>query len=76
MGMGFQQVLHRHGIHPHPTSAKNPQANAICEILHQSIANSMRALAHANPPKDLNDATLLVDTTISTAAYAARASIH
>jgi len=36
----------------------------------------MRALAHHNPPKDLNDATLLIDTAISTAAYAARASIH
>jgi len=36
----------------------------------------MRALAHTNPPKDFNDATLLVDTAISTAAYATRASIH
>jgi len=31
---------------------------------------------HSNPPKDLNDATLLVDTAISTATYAARAAIH
>jgi len=23
IGMGFQQVLHRHGTHLHPTSAKN-----------------------------------------------------
>jgi len=76
IGAGFQAVLHRHGIHPHPTTSKNPQANAICERLHQTIANAIRALTHTNPPRDLNDASLLVDTAISTAAYAARAAVH
>jgi len=75
-GIGFMRMLHQHGIHPHPTTVKNPQANAICERLHQTIANSLRALLHSNPPKDLNDAMLLVDTAISTATYAARAAIH
>jgi len=75
-GAGFQQVLHRHGIEPHPTSVKNPQANAICERLHQTVANGLRALAHHNPPGDMNAATLLVDTAISSASYAVRAAVH
>jgi len=76
IGVGFQQMLHKHGIKPHPTTAKNPQANAICERLHQTIANAIRALTHTNPPRDLNEATLAVDTAISTATYAARAAVH
>jgi len=42
-GIGFMRMLHKHGIHPHPTTVKNPQANAICERLHQTIANSLAA---------------------------------
>jgi len=75
-GAGFQQVLHRHGIQPHPTSVKNPQANAICERLHQTVANGLQALTHHNPPGDMNAATLLVDTAISSASYAVRAAVH
>ncbi len=75
-GVGFQQMLHKHGIKPHPTTAKNPQANAICERLHLTIANAIQALSHVNPPRDNNEATLMVDTAISTATYAVRAAVH
>ena len=38
-GEPFSQMLWHHGIHMIPTSVKNPQANAICEHLHQTIGN-------------------------------------
>jgi len=40
------------------------------------FSNTIRALTHTNPPRDLNEATLAVDTEISTAIYAARAAVH
>jgi transposase InsO family protein len=40
IGWPFQQVLLRHQIAGHPTTAKNPQANSVCERMHQSIGNS------------------------------------
>jgi hypothetical protein len=76
VGDGFQQILKRHGIHSNPTTVKNPQANAVCERLHQTVGNSIRALLHAHPPRTLEDMMLLVDTALSTAAYSARAAIH
>ena len=72
----FQQMLNRHGIEKHPTSVKNPQANAICERLHLTIANIIRVLTQLNPPQTYQEATDLIDQALSTAQYAVRASVH
>ena len=45
IGWPFQQVLMRHNIAGHPTTAKNPRANSVCERMHQSIGNSLRVLS-------------------------------
>jgi hypothetical protein len=42
MGVDFQRVLQRFGIKDVPTSVRNPQSNAICERLHQSVGNALR----------------------------------
>ena len=42
-GIGFQNILRAHGIERRVTSVKNPQANGVCERLHQSIANTLQA---------------------------------
>ena len=76
IGQAFQQVLQTHGIQPKPTTVKNPQANAICERLHQTVENALRPLMHAHPPANIAEASLIVDTALQTAAYAARAAIH
>ena len=60
----------------HPTTAKNPQANAICERLHQTVTNVLRPLLHIHPPQDINEANLIMDTALQTASYSARAAIH
>ena len=73
---GFQQVQQNHRIKPVPTSVKNPQANSVCERLHQSVGNVLRILLHANPPQNVADAGHLIDTALQTAAYAMRTAIN
>ena len=75
-GYPFQQLLQRHHIHRHPISSKNPQANSVCERIHQMIGNALRVLSTLNPPAGLQDAQQLVDTAISNAVFATRATFH
>jgi len=76
VGYHFQQMLRAHGIKSCPTTVKNPQANAICERMHQAVGNSLRALTSLNPPEGLLEAKQLVDTALANAAYATRATVH
>ena len=57
VGNAFQQMLIRNGIHDNPTSSRNPQANSICERMHQVIGNALRVLSTMNPPKGIVEAT-------------------
>jgi hypothetical protein len=36
--------------------AKNPQSNAICERMHQTVNNVLRTLVHTNPPCNMTQA--------------------
>ncbi len=76
IGWHFQQMLQNNGIHSHPTSSKNPQANTICEHIHQSIGNNLRALTTLNPPQGIEDANQLIDTAIANTIFATRAALH
>jgi hypothetical protein len=76
IGHEFQAMLDQYHIAHSPTTVKNPQANAICERLHQTVTNALRPLIHAHPPQNVNDAAFIIDTALSTAAYSARAAIH
>ena len=69
-------MLARNGITSHPTTAKNPQANSICERMHQAVGNTLRVLAGTNLPAGIADAGQLVDTAIATAVYATRCSYN
>jgi transposase InsO family protein len=48
IALPFQQVLLCHQIAGHPTTAKKPQTNSVCERMHQSIGNSLRVYLHYN----------------------------
>ena len=76
IGYDFQRVLQRNHIEDSPTTIKNPQANAICERMHQTVGNTLRTLVHAHPPQNLQDAQDLVDTALATASHAVRSAIH
>ena len=72
----FKEMLNRFGIIPNPTTVKNPQANAICERLHQTMAEVIRTTVYEDPPEHFAEATHAVDTALATAAYAARSALH
>jgi transposase InsO family protein len=76
LGHDFQFMLDRHGIQAKPTTAKNPQSNAVCERMHQSIGNSLRVLSTMNPPVGIVHAHQLLDTAIANAMYATRCTFH
>lgn len=76
MGQQFGLLLQRYGIAQHTTTVANPQANALCERLHQTVANSLRVLQHVHQPINIEQAALIVDTALQTAAYSARSAIH
>ncbi|KAG7361664.1 reverse transcriptase RNA-dependent DNA polymerase [Nitzschia inconspicua] len=72
IGEDFQHRLRIHGIHSRPITAKNPQANSVCERMHQAIGNTLRVLSTLEPPRGHTSAKQLVDTAIADAVYAAR----
>ena len=75
-GFEFQNHLILNGIDPRPISSKNPQANAVCERMHQTIGNSLRVLKEIQHPFNVQDAYQLVDTAIANAVFAHRSSYH
>jgi hypothetical protein len=74
IGWGFQAMLDRYDIKSRPTTSKNPQANSICERMHQTVGNSLRVLRHFNPPAGAQTPEALLDTALANAMYATRAS--
>ena len=76
IGWPFQQVLLRHNIAGHPTTAKNLQANSVCERMHQSIGNALRVLTTLQPPQGIVGANQVLDTAIPNTVFASRALLH
>jgi hypothetical protein len=76
LGFEFQQRLRAHNIRSRATTAKNPQANSVCERMHQAIGNTLRVLTTMKPPKGAAQMEQLVDTAIADAVYAARCTYH
>jgi transposase InsO family protein len=74
IGADFQEVLRRAGIQDVPTTVCNPQANAVCEQLHQSVGNTLRILLAANPPNNVTNIVEMIDSALATALHAARRS--
>jgi hypothetical protein len=52
------------------TTAKNPQANSICEQMHQIVGNVLRIILHGKPPKNIYHAKDFVDEALSIAMHA------
>ena len=59
-----------------PTTSKNPQANVICERMHQTVGNLLRTLLYSNPPRTVANAADLIDQALGTAMHAMRTNIH
>ena len=61
----------QHGILPAPTTVENLQANAICEHLHQMVANSLHTLLYLDPPRDMQAVALHINMVLQAAVYSA-----
>lgn len=75
-GDPFQALLARYGIKDTPTTIKNPQANAVCERLHQTIGNMLRTLIYQFHPATHQEFIDLLDSAIANTIFALRATIH
>jgi len=58
------------GIVSVPTTVNNPQANVICEHMHQTVGDILRVTLHTSPPNDINIANQMIDTVLTTAMHA------
>ena len=66
IGEPFQTLLAQAGIRDATATTKNPQANAICERMHQTVANIIRTSLRANPPLNMQQAQSIVDDALAT----------
>ena len=76
IGIAFQSMLNINGIHPVPTTTKNPQANAVCERMHSPVGDMLRTILSTHPPRDVAEAYEIVDSALASAQFAIRAAIH
>ena len=74
IGYQFQRLLEQCGIRDRPTTSRNPQANAICERMHQTVGNILRTLLHGEPVNAANAAEI-VDNALATATHALRTAV-
>ena len=75
-GDDFQAVLRRLRITDKCTTVRNPQANSICERLHQTMEKTIRILVHRRPPQNVVNIAELVDTALATSLHAVRSTVH
>ena len=69
-------MLRYYNIHDTPTTIKNPQSNAICERLHQTMGNMLRILIHQHPPQTLQEAHLTAQIALHKVLFALRNTHH
>jgi transposase InsO family protein len=75
IGSEFQWLLELFSIKDVCSTSKNPQSNAICERMHQTVENVLRTLIHGNPPQTMTRAKDIVDDALATAMHAMRTTV-
>jgi transposase InsO family protein len=66
----FQRVLQRFGIKGVAISIRNPQSNAVCERLHQSVGDALRVFLSQGIPFNVHNIAELVNSALATALHA------
>jgi transposase InsO family protein len=74
LGLPFQQLLEQCSIRSRATTSRNPQANALCERMHQTVGNILRPLLHGEPVT-VQTAAEIVDNAPATAVHVLRTSV-
>jgi transposase InsO family protein len=76
IGPHFQSLRARLKIGMHCITSKNLQANSICERMHQTVANTLRAMSKMNPPAGVKEANQMIDNALANCMYATRSAMH
>jgi hypothetical protein len=71
----FQWLLEIFSIEDVYLTSKNPQSNAICESMHQTVTNVLRTLVHTSPPQNMTQARDIIDDALATAMYALQTTV-
>ncbi len=74
-GYTFASLLRALGIKDVPTTNKNPQSNAICERMHQTMVTVLKMILLSCPPQTPKDVLHLVDDGLATTMYLMRSTI-
>ena len=72
IGSDFIRLLAQMGIKDVCTAVRNPQSNAICKRMHQTVGDILQVVLHTNPPQNENDANQVIDNVLATAMHATR----
>jgi hypothetical protein len=75
IGSSFQLLLELFNIKDVCSTSKNPQSNAICERMHQTVGNVLRTLVHAHPPQNMTQARDIIDDALATAMHAMHTTV-
>ena len=75
IGSPFQWLLELFSIKDVCSTSKNPQSNAVCERMHQTVGNVLRTIVHANPPQNMTQARDIIDDALATAMHAMRTTV-
>jgi hypothetical protein len=75
IGSCFQWLLEMCSIKDVCSTSKNPQSNAICEQLHQTVGKVLRTLVHTNPPQNMAQAWDIIDDALATAMHAMHTTV-
>ncbi len=59
----------------HAQPEKNPQSNAICERMHQTVTNVLRTLVQTNPPWNMTQARDIIDDALVIVMHAMQTTI-
>ena len=72
IGMEFQELLQQAGVKDGPTTRKNPQSNAVCERMHQTVGNMLRTTIRKITTTA--QAEQAIDNALASAMHATRCS--
>ena len=75
VGWEFQQLLQQAGVEDKPTTSRNPQANAVCERMHQTVANILRTTLATYQPANVDQANQIIENALATAVHATRCAV-
>ena len=74
-GQEFQGLLYNLVIKPSRTTVENPQSNAICKQMHQTVLMILKMTIEASQTQNVDDVNNLVEYALASAMHILRATV-